>query len=393
MSSSVPIYLDYNATTPMDPVVFEAMTPYFLDKFGNAASRNHAYGCDAARAVEVARQQIAELIAADPREIIFTSGATEAVNLALKGVAQSPFYADKGRHIVTVRTEHKAVLDTCAWLETKGWTVTYLSVDEYGLIDLKQLEAAITDQTVLVSVMHANNETGVIQPIEDIAALCKRHGALFLSDATQSVGKERIDVEACGIDLLTMSAHKMYGPKGVGALYIRRRKPRVRCEAIIHGGGHERGLRSGTLNVPGIVGMGIAAKICQQDMNGEQQRLRLLRDELQRSLCVRIRGIRINGSEQHRLANTLNISIESLDSEVLMQDIPDVAVSSSSACTSAALQPSYVLGAMGRNDDQIAGSIRFSLGRFTTKEEIALAVEAFATAVSSLRKNPRGEAS
>ncbi len=387
MPVNAPIYLDYNATTPMDPRVLEAMTPYFLDKFGNAASRNHALGCEAASAVEIARQQIAELIAADPREIIFTSGATEAVNLGIKGVVESPFYAHKDHHIVTVRTEHKAVLDTCAWLETKGWTVTYLPVDANGIIDLKQLEAAVTDQTVLVSVMHANNETGVIQPIRAIAELCKVHGALFLSDATQSVGKEQINVADFGVDLLAMSAHKMYGPKGVGALFVRRRKPRVRCEAIIHGGGHERGLRSGTLNVPGIVGMGAAAKLCRQEMSTEQARIRHLRDELQRYFCSGIRGIVINGSIEHRLSNTINISIDDIDSEVLMRDIPGVAVSSSSACTSAALQPSYVLGAMGRSDEQMAGSIRFSLGRFTTENEIALAVEAFASAVSSLRNN------
>ncbi len=382
---NAPIYLDNNATTPMDPDVLTAMTPYFLNKFGNAASRNHSFGCEAAGAVEDARQQIAKLIGADVREIIFTSGATEAVNLAIKGVAESTFYADKGRHIVTVRTEHKAVLDTCAWLETKGWHVTYLPVDEFGLIGLKQLEAAITDQTVLVCVMHANNETGVIQPIQEIATLCKHRGTLFFTDATQSVGKQLLDVDDFGIDLLAMSAHKMYGPKGVGVLFVRRRKPRVRCEAMIHGGGHERGMRSGTLNVPGIIGMGAVATLCRQNMGTEQQRIRNLRDELQRGLSDRISGIVINGSVEHRLVNTLNISIEGIDSEVLMENIPDIAVSSSSACTSAALQPSHVLAAMGRSDGHIAGSIRFSLGRFTTAIEIAKTVEAFAAAVNSLR--------
>ncbi len=382
---NTPIYLDYNATTPLDPRVFETMKPYFIEKFGNAASRNHSLGCEAAQAVELARQQVAKLIEADPREIFFTSGATEAVNLALKGIAESPYYAHNGRHIVTVCTEHKAVLDTCEWLERKGWSITYLPVNADGLIDLQQLKAAITQQTVLVAVMHANNETGVIQPIEKIGRLCKQHGALLFSDTTQSAGKERIDVEAFDIDLLAMSAHKMYGPKGVGVLYVRRRKPRVRCEAIIHGGGHERGLRSGTLNVPGIVGMGAAVELCRLNMSNEQKRIRRLRDKLQRQLYSHIHGITINGSTMQRLANTLNVSIEGMDSEVLMRDITSVAVSSSSACTSATLQPSYVLGAMGRSDEQMAGSIRFSLGRFTTDEEVALATDIFATAVSTLR--------
>lgn len=379
MTIKTPVYLDYNATTPLDPRVFEAMKPYFLEQFGNAASRHHALGCEAAKAVENAREQVAKLIAADPREIIFTSGATEAINLAIKGaaassVATSHVNKKKGQHIVTVRTEHKAVLDVCEVLQSQGWDVTYLPVKPDGLIDLQKLEDAINDQTVMVAIMHANNETGVIQPIEKIGRLCNEKDVLFFTDATQSYGKEIIDVEKCHIDLLCLSAHKMYGPKGVGALYVRR-KPRVRCEAIIHGGGHERGMRSGTLNVPGIVGLGSATAICQKYMATEQKQIRELRDTLQRGIFSSCGSVILNGCEEHRLVNTLNVSFEGIDGDSLMRDMQDIAVSSSSACTSAALQPSYVLGAMGRSDDCIAGSIRFSLGRFTIESEIIYTIQ------------------
>ncbi len=370
MTIKTPIYLDYNATTPLDPRVFEEMKPYFMEKFGNAASRHHALGCEAAIAVENARGQVAELMAADPREIIFTSGATEAINLAIKGIATSAQYKKKSRHLVTVRTEHKAVLDVSAQLQSQGWDVTYLPVQSDGLVDLQQIEDAISEKTMMVAIMHANNETGVIQPIEKIGQLCNQKNVLFFTDATQSYGREIIDVNKFHIDLLCLSAHKMYGPKGVGALYVRR-KPRVRCDAILHGGGHERGMRSGTLNVPGIVGLGSASAICQEEMAQEQKKILGLRDSLQRGLfsnCGSV--IFFNGCESSRLANTLNVSFDGVDGDLLMQDMQDIAVSSSSACTSAALQPSYVLGAMGRDDACIAGSVRFSLGRFTTEREI-----------------------
>ncbi|MFQ5495268.1 MAG: IscS subfamily cysteine desulfurase, partial [Phycisphaerae bacterium] len=380
-----PVYLDYNATTPLDPRVLDAMMPYFTDRFGNAASRHHALGCDAAQAVERARAQVADLIGADPREIVFTSGATESDNLALKGVAESPVHHKRGRHIVTAATEHKAVIDTCRHLETRGFEVTYLPVDADGRIDLQQLDDAVTDRTILVSLMHANNETGVLHPIRDIGALCRRHGVLFHTDATQSVGKEPLHVEDDQIDLLSLSAHKMYGPKGVGALYVRRRRPRVRCEPLIHGGGHERGLRSGTLNVPAIIGLGAAATIYREDAFAESQRIRRLRDHLQAGLTGRIDGVTLNGDRARRLAGTLNLSFSDVHGEALMRAVPEIAVSSSSACTSAALQPSYVLGAMGRSDELIAASIRFSLGRFTTREEIDFTIDRVIAAVTRIR--------
>lgn len=320
-------------------------------------------------AVENARGQVAELMAADPREIIFTSGATEAINLAIKGIATSVQYKKKGQHLVTVRTEHKAVLDVCAQLQSQGWDVTYLPVQSDGLVDLQQIEDAISEKTVMVAIMHANNETGVMQPIEKIGQLCKQKNVLFFTDATQSYGKEIIDVNQFHVDLLCLSAHKMYGPKGVGALYVRR-KPRVRCDAILHGGGHERGMRSGTLNVPGIVGLGSAAAICQKEMAQEKEKILGLRDSLQRGLFSSCGSVIFNGCETSRLANTLNVSFDGVDGDLLMRDMQDIAVSSSSACTSASLQPSYVLGAMGRDDECIAGSVRFSLGRFTSEGEI-----------------------
>ncbi|MCZ6707846.1 MAG: aminotransferase class V-fold PLP-dependent enzyme [Chloroflexi bacterium] len=371
------IYLDHNATTPVDPRVLEAMMPFFTEHFGNAASRHHALGCDAAKTVETARERIAAVIGADPREIIWTSGATESDNLALQGVAQSSVYRKK--HIVTVATEHRAVLDPCEVLETRGFTVTYLGVDGDGCVDLDRLATAITDQTLMVSIMHANNEIGVLHPIGDIGALCKERGVLFHTDATQSFGKEPIDVNAMGIDLLSATAHKMHGPKGVGVLYIRRRDPRVRCQALLHGGGHERGLRSGTLNVPGIVGMAAAATLPPDDG------VRALRDRLETGILSRLDGVEINGHRTHRLANTTNLSFAGVDGKALMKAMPEIAVSSSSACTSALLQPSYVLGALGCHEARIRGSVRFSLGRCNTAEEIDTATARVVESVQALR--------
>ena len=379
-----PIYLDYNATTPVDPRVLEAMLPFFRESFGNAASRHHRFGCDASAAVERARLQVAELIAADPREIIFTSGATESNNLAILGVARSPIHA-KGKHFITVRTEHKAVLDPCAHLAEQGYRVTYLTVDDGGRVDLDELADAITVETVLVSVMHANNETGVLQPIREIGRLCTERGALFHTDATQAAGREPIDVESCRVDLLSLSAHKMYGPKGVGALYLRRRRPRVRCEPMLHGGGHERGLRSGTVNVPGVVGLGVAATLAMSERTEDNERMRSLRDRLEGELVRRLPRVRVNGHAEQRLANTASLSFAGVDGDALMKAMPDLAVSSSSACTSASLQPSYVLGAMGLSDELMAGSVRFSVGRFTTEAEIDRAIERVVETVSTLR--------
>ena len=373
------IYLDHNATTPLDPRVLDAMLPFLTDRFGNAASRHHALGCAAATAVETARGQVASVIGADPREIVWTSGATESDNLALQGVAGAPAYAKK-RHVVTVATEHRAVLDTCERLESQGIAVTYLGVDGDGRLDLDRLAAAITERTLLVSVMHANNETGVLHPIARIGALCRGRGVLFHTDATQSYGKERIDVNAMRIDLLSASAHKIHGPKGIGMLFVRRRGPRVRCEPLVHGGGHERGLRSGTLNVPGIVGMGVAATLA-----GGDGAVRTLRDRLETGLQSRVDGVAVNGGRAERLANTTNLSFAGVDGAKLMKRMPGLAVSSSSACTSAALQPSYVLGAMGCDDARIRGSVRFSLGRFNTAEQIETAIKTVAEAAAALR--------
>ena len=374
------IYLDHNATTPLDPRVLDAMLPFLTDRFGNAASRHHALGCHAATAVETAREQVASVIGADPREIVWTSGATESDNLALQGVAGAPAYAKK-RHVVTVTTEHRAVLDTCEHLERQGIDVTYLGVDGDGRLDLDRLAAAITEHTLLVSIMHANNETGVLHPIARIGALCRERGVLFHTDATQSYGKERIDVNAMHVDLLSASAHKIHGPKGVGMLFVRRRSPRVRCEPLVRGGGHERGLRSGTLNVPGIAGMGVAATLAA----AEDSALYTLRDRLETGVHSRVDGVEVNGGRAERLGNTTNLSFEGVDGAKLMKRMPDLAVSSSSACTSAALQPSYVLGAMGCDDARIRGSVRFSLGRFNTADQIETAIETVAEAVAALR--------
>jgi cysteine desulfurase len=379
---NLPIYLDNNATTPMDPRVLEAMIPYFTQNFGNAASRNHPFGWKAEEAVDYAREQIAKLIGATEKEIIFTSGATEADNLAIKGVFE--MYREKGNHIITCVTEHKAVLDTCKHLEKMGAQITYLPVKEDGLVDLELLEKSFTDQTILVSIMYGNNEIGVIQPIREIAAITHKHGALFMTDATQAVGKIPVDVNADGIDLLAFSAHKMYGPKGVGALYVRRKNPRVKVTAQMDGGGHERGMRSGTLNVPGIVGLGKACEIARTEMEAEAKRLSALRDKLQTSL-LELEESYVNGNVEHRLPHVANISFKYVEGEGLMMAMKDMAVSSGSACTSASLEPSYVLKSLGLSDDLAHSSIRFGLGRFTTEEEIDFAIEQTKKAVNHLR--------
>jgi cysteine desulfurase len=362
------IYMDYHATTPVDPRVLEAMLPYFTEKFGNAASRNHSYGWDAEQAVERARQQIAELIGATPKGIVFTSGATESDNLAIKGVAE--MYAERGNHIITLTTEHKAVLDAGKKLRKHGCEVTFLGVGRDGLIDLDELGRAITDKTVLISVMYANNEIGVIQPIREIGKIARERGVLFHTDATQAVGKVPINVDQDNIDLMSISAHKIYGPKGVGALYVRRKNPRVQLTAQMDGGGHERGMRSGTLNVPGIVGLGEACAICQREMADEGARLAALRDKLKDRLLAELDEVYINGSLEHRLPNNLNMSFAYVEGESLLMGIDDIAVSSGSACTSATLEPSYVLRALGIPDDLAHTSIRFGLGRFNTEEEV-----------------------
>jgi len=380
---NLPIYLDNNATTPMDPRVLDAMVPYFTQKFGNAASRNHAFGWVAEEAVDYAREQVAKIIGATEKEIIFTSGATEADNLAIKGVFE--MYQEKGNHIITAVTEHKAVLDTCKHIEKLGGKVTYLSVKEDGLIDLNELEAAMTKETILVAIMYGNNEIGVIQPVKEIAAIAHKHGALFMTDATQAVGKIPVDVNADGIDLLAFSAHKIYGPKGVGALYVRRKGPRVKVTAQMDGGGHERGMRSGTLNVPGIVGFGKACELCLQEMESEAKRLSALRDKLQAALTV-LEESYVNGNVEHRLPHVANISFKYVEGEGLMMAMKDLAVSSGSACTSASLEPSYVLKSLGLSDDLAHSSIRFGLGRFTTDEEVDYAVEITKKAVTHLRE-------
>ncbi|MFD2585058.1 IscS subfamily cysteine desulfurase [Pedobacter vanadiisoli] len=378
-----PIYLDNNATTPLDPRVLEAMLPYFTEKFGNAASRNHAFGWVAEEGVDYAREQVAKLIGCTEKEIIFTSGATEADNLAIKGVFE--MYKDKGNHIITAVTEHKAVLDTCKHLEKNGARVTYLGVKEDGLIDLAELEAAMTPETILVSIMYGNNEIGVIQPVKEIAAIAHKHGALFMTDATQAVGKIPVDVNADGIDLMAFSAHKMYGPKGVGVLYVRRKNPRVKVTAQMDGGGHERGMRSGTLNVPGIVGLGKACELCRLEMESESIRLAALRDKLESSLSEMEESY-VNGNTQHRLPHVANISFKYVEGEGLMMAMSDLAVSSGSACTSASLEPSYVLKSLGLSDDLAHSSIRYGLGRFTTEAEIDQAIEVTKKAVNHLRE-------
>nr|WP_304621573.1 IscS subfamily cysteine desulfurase [Rufibacter sp. LB8] len=378
-----PIYLDNNATTPMDPRVLEAMLPYFTNHFGNAASRNHPFGWAAEEAVDYAREQIAALINCDPKELIFTSGATESDNLAIKGVFE--MYASKGNHIITATTEHKAVLDTCKHIEKIGGQVTYLEVDEKGLINLQELEAAITDKTILISIMYGNNEVGVLQSIKEIGEIAKKHGVLFFSDATQAVGKIPVDVKADGIDLMAFSGHKMYGPKGVGALYVRRKNPRVKVTAQMDGGGHERGMRSGTLNVPGIVGLGKACEICRTDMASDTARIIAMRDRLEREL-LQMEESYLNGSKEHRLPHVSNISFKYVEGEGLMMGIKDLAVSSGSACTSASLEPSYVLKAMGMSDDLAHSSLRFGLSRFTTDEEVTFAINHVKEAVTKLRE-------
>ena len=378
----LPIYLDNNATTPLDPRVLEAMLPYFTNKFGNAASRNHAFGWVAEEGVDYAREQVSKLIGCTEKEVIFTSGATEADNLGIKGVFE--MYADKGNHIITATTEHKAVLDTCKHLEKQGARITYLQVKEDGLIDLAELEAAMTPQTILVTIMYGNNEIGVIQPIKQISDIAHKHGALFMTDATQAVGKIPVDVNADGIDLMAFSAHKMYGPKGVGVLYVRRKNPRVKVTAQMDGGGHERGMRSGTLNVPGIVGLGKACELCRLEMESEALRLSALRDKLERELTT-LEESYVNGSTEHRLPHVANISFKYVEGEGLMMAMKDLAVSSGSACTSASLEPSYVLKSLGLSDDLAHSSIRFGLGRFTTEEEVDYAIENTRNAVNHLR--------
>ena len=378
----LPIYLDNNSTTPMDSRVLEAMLPYFNEKFGNAASRNHPFGWAAEEGVDYAREQISKLINCSEKEIIFTSGATESNNLAIKGVFE--MYAEKGNHIITATTEHKAVLDTCAHLEKLGASITYLQVKADGLIDLNELSNAITDQTILVSIMYGNNEIGVVQPMKEIAAITRSKGVLLHTDATQTVGKIPVDVEADGIDLLSFTAHKMYGPKGVGALYVRRKNPRVKVTAQMDGGGHERGMRSGTLNVPGIVGFGKACEIAMQDMEKDTIRLSAMRNRLEKSL-IELEETYINGNTNHRLPHVTNISFKYVEGEGLMMAMKDLAVSSGSACTSASLEPSYVLKSLGLNDDLAHSSIRFGLGRFTTDEEIDYAIECTKKAVTKLR--------
>ncbi len=380
----LPIYLDNNSTTPMDPRVLEAMTPYFLEDYGNAASRNHPFGWKAEEAVDYAREQVAKLIGADPKEIIFTSGATEGDNLGVKGVFE--MYAQKGNHIITCTTEHKAVLDTCKHLEKLGGEVTYLKVQPDGLIDLKELEAAIKPTTILISIMWANNEIGTIMPIREISAIAKKHGVLLFTDATQAVGKIPVDVNKDGIDVMAFTAHKMYGPKGVGALYVRRKNPRVKVTAQMDGGGHERGMRSGTLNVPGIVGMGKACELCMQDMEADTKRISKMRDKLETALML-LEEAYINGSIEHRLPHVTNISFKHVEGEGLLMGFnKNIALSSGSACTSASLEPSYVLKALGLGDDLAHSSLRFGLGRFTTDEQIDYTVKAISDTVIKLRE-------
>jgi cysteine desulfurase len=384
MALKLPVYLDNHATTAVDPRVLDVMLPYFTEKFGNAASRSHEFGWKAEDAVENARGQIARLIDASPREIIFTSGATESNNLAIKGVAEA--HRSKGNHVITQATEHKAVLDTCKRLETSGCKVTYLPVREDGLIDLDELRGAITPNTILISIMYANNEIGVIQPIEAIGKIAKEKKVLFHVDAAQAVGRIAVDVQKEGIDLLSISAHKIYGPKGVGALYVRRKDPRVELSAMIDGGGHERGLRSGTLNVPGIVGLGRACELCQKEMADESERVRRLRDKLKDAITNGLEGTSINGSMDHRLPGNLNLSFAGVEGDALLMGINDVAVSSGSACTSATLEPSYVLRALGVPEDLAHSSIRFGLGRFNTDEEIEYAAARVIETVKRLRE-------
>jgi len=379
----LPIYLDYQATTPVDPEVFRTMSPYFTEIFGNAASRNHEFGWTAEAAVEKARSQIAHLVGASEKEIIFTSGATESDNLALLGVAE--LYREKGNHIITTPIEHKAILDTCHHLEGKGFTITYLPVNSYGQVTSEMVREAITPNTILVSIMAANNEVGSINPLAEIGKICKEKGVLFHTDGAQAVGKVPFDVEKMGIDLLSISAHKLYGPKGIGALYVRRRNPRVRLAALMHGGGHERGMRSGTLNVPGIVGFGKACEICERTMAEENLRIEKLREKLWSGIRKELDEVYLNGHPTERIAGNLNVSFAYVEGESLMMGMKELAVSSGSACTSASLEPSYVLKALGVGEDLAHTSIRFGLGRFTTEEEIEFAIRKIVQTVQKLR--------
>ena len=379
----LPVYLDNNATTKVDPRVLDAMIPFFTEDFGNAASRNHPFGWKAEEAVDYAREQIATLIGASEKEIIFTSGATESNNLALKCVFE--MYAEKGRHIITAVTEHKAILDTCKHLEKQGAEITYLHPAENGLLSVAQVEEAIRPDTILVTIMFGNNEIGVIQPIREIAAICKKHGVLFHSDATQAVGKIPVDVVADNIDLMSFTAHKMYGPKGIGVLYVRRKNPRVKVTAQMDGGGHERGMRSGTLNVPGIVGLGKAAELARLEMDSDTQRIIKMRDRLENALLTMEESY-LNGSKEHRLPHTTNISFKYVEGEGLMMAIKDIAVSSGSACTSASLEPSYVLKSLGLDDELAHSSLRFGLSRYTTDEEIDFTIKCVTDAVNRLRE-------
>ncbi len=384
MAVKLPIYMDNHATTPVDPRVLEAMLPYFTEKFGNAASRNHSFGWAGEEAVENARAQVASLIGATPKEIIFTSGATESDNLMIKGVAE--MYREKGNHIITQAIEHKAVLDTCKRLEKYGYEVTYLPVQKDGRVDPEDVRKAITPKTILITIMYANNEIGVINPMAEIGKIAKEHGIIFAVDGVQAVGKIPVDVQKDNIDLLSISAHKIYGPKGIGALYVRRRNPRVQLSAIVDGGGHERGMRSGTLNVTGIIGLGKACEIAQQDMAEEAKRMAGLRDRLRKGLEAKLDEVYINGSMEHRLPNNLNMSFAYVEGESLLMGINDIAVSSGSACTSATLEPSYVLKALGVGEDLAHTSIRFGLGRFNTEEEVDYVTDKMVQVVTKLRE-------
>jgi len=384
MAVKLPIYFDNHATTQVDPRVVEAMLPYFTEKFGNAASRNHPFGWAGEEAVENARAQVASLIGATPKEIIFTSGATESDNLMIKGVAE--MYREKGNHIITQAIEHKAVLDTCKRLEKYGYEVTYLPVGKDGRVDPEDVRKAITPKTILITIMYANNEIGVVNPIAEIGKIAKEHGIFFASDGVQAVGKIPVDVQKDNIDLLAITGHKIYGPKGVGALYVRRRNPRVQLSAIADGGGHERGMRSGTLNVPGIVGLGKACELCQKEMAQESERMRGLRDRLRAGLEAKLDEVFVNGSWEHRLPNNLNMSFAYVEGESLLMGINDIAVSSGSACTSATLEPSYVLKALGVGEDLAHTSIRFGLGRFNTQEEVDYVIDKMVQVVTKLRE-------
>ena len=379
----LPVYMDYNATTPCDPRVVEAMIPYFTKHFGNAASRTHSFGWEAEEAVELARERIAALIGAEPKEIVFTSGATETDNLAIKGIFE--LYASKGNHIITCATEHKAVLDTCKHIEKNGAEISWLKVSSDGLIDLTELESAIRPTTILIAIMYANNEIGTIQPIREIGAIAKKHNILFFSDATQAVGKIPVNVIEDGIDLMALSSHKMYGPKGVGALYARRKNPRVKLAPQIDGGGHERGIRSGTLNVPGIVGFGKAAEIAANEMKGDSKRLLILRDRLEKAL-LNIDEIRVNGSMGQRIPNVTNMSFKYVEGGALMSGLnKTIALSTGSACSSASMEPSYVLKALGLEDDLALSSLRFSLGKYSTEEEVDYVIGRVKEVVGELR--------